>query len=316
MSPFRDRLRGWLIRRLPVERESRLRQRRIYLLPTAMGWLLLLAALAAWVGAVNYQVSLAYALAFWIVGLALAAVLAAYRQLAGLRVEAAAGPAVFAGGAARFDLRLSNPGAAARRLRLGLLGVDAEPRGCELPGFASLTLSLAVPAARRGWLALPPCRLYSEAPFGLVRAWAVVRLSARTLVYPQPLADGRGGRFLPGASPGAGPSAGSDDFSHLDVYQPGDSPRQIAWKVLASREQLSSKRFAGPDGTSVELLDWHDYDQLAEQELRLSRLAWRVERCERLRQPYCLRLPGGSVGPQPRQRELALTALALFGSGR
>jgi hypothetical protein len=45
-------------------------QRRIYLLPTRFGLLLLVAA-AVWVGALNYAVSLAYVLAFWIIGLLL-----------------------------------------------------------------------------------------------------------------------------------------------------------------------------------------------------------------------------------------------------
>ncbi|XLM20216.1 hypothetical protein MKD33_17815, partial [Chromobacterium piscinae] len=83
MSLFRDRLRHWWLARLPLQDRCELTQRRIYLLPTRFGLLLLTVALAVWVGALNYQVSLAYALAFWIVGLALVAVLMAYRQLSG-----------------------------------------------------------------------------------------------------------------------------------------------------------------------------------------------------------------------------------------
>jgi hypothetical protein len=64
-------------------------QRRIYLLPTRFGLLLLVAA-AVWVGALNYAVSLAYVLAFWIMVLLLA-VLMAYRQLAGLQLQVEAG---------------------------------------------------------------------------------------------------------------------------------------------------------------------------------------------------------------------------------
>ncbi|SUX54900.1 DUF58 domain-containing protein [Chromobacterium vaccinii] len=314
MSPFRERLRRWWWSRLPQEDRCELSQRRIYLLPTRFGLLLMAVALAVWLGALNYQVSLAYALAFWIAGLLLVAVLMAYRQLAGLRLSADGGPAVFAGEAARFFLLLGNRTPAARRLRVAAEG--GEPQACELEGMADARLTLALPAPRRGWLSLPACVVESDAPFGLVRAWAVLRLRARVLAYPAPLPDADRGRREAEAGKGGGDGIGDEDFSHLDAYRHGDAPRQIAWKVMARRDLLASKRFSAEAGAGLQRLGWDDYAGESDPERRLSRLAWRVEQCERRRQRYRLCLPDGEIGPQPRQRELALGALALFGSAR
>lgn len=314
MSPFRERLRRWWWSRLPQEDRCELSQRRIYLLPTRFGLLLMTVALAVWLGALNYQVSLAYALAFWIAGLLLVAVLMAYRQLAGLRLSADGGPAVFAGEAARFSLLLENRTPAARRLRVAAEG--GEPQVCELEGMADARMALELLASRRGWLPLPACVVESDVPFGLVRAWAVLRLRARVLAYPAPLPDAARGRREVEAGKGGGEGVGDEDFSHLDAYRHGDTPRQIAWKVMARRDLLASKRFSAEAGAGLQRLGWDDYAGESDPERRLSRLAWRVEQCERRRQRYRLCLPDGEIGPQPRQRELALGALALFGSAR
>lgn len=50
MSPFRDRFRHWWLARLPLQERCELTQRRIYLLPTRFGLLLLTVALAVWGG--------------------------------------------------------------------------------------------------------------------------------------------------------------------------------------------------------------------------------------------------------------------------
>jgi uncharacterized protein (DUF58 family) len=313
MSPFRDRFRHWWLARLPLQERCELTQRRIYLLPTRFGLLLLTVALAVWVGALNYQVSLAYALAFWIVGLALVAVLMAYRQLSGLIVSAEAAAPVFAGDPAGFRLRLDSPQPQARQLSLHLLGLDDALIPCVFDGHGG-EAALAVPTTRRGWLALPPCVAQSEAPFGLIRAWAVLRLDARALVYPAPLPDASRGAGEGDGGEGGDARPGGDDFSHLDAYRHGDTPRQIAWKVLAQRDTLASKRFVGEACNALRLIRWSDYGQETDAERRLSRMAWRVEQCERLRQRYRLCLPDAEIGPQPRQRDLALAALALFGS--
>jgi uncharacterized protein (DUF58 family) len=310
---FRSHLQAWLIRRLPPSAQWTLRHQRIYLLPTAFGWTLLGVALAIWVGALNYAVSLAYALSFWIIGLLMVSVLMAYRQLAGLTLQAGAADPVFAGEVAHFSVRLDNPSVLPRTLQGHLMGNSGRAVGCLLPSRSSAWLSLPLATERRGPLAMPALALSSDVPFGLIRAFAYVRLREQVLVYPAPQRDaldhGRG-------ASGEGAARlveGDDEFSHLAAYRDGDTPRQIAWKVLARRDVLASKRFAGAAAGACRLLDWYDYPPSEGVESRLSWLAWHVLECEREHQCYRLRLPGIEVGPQPHQREHALAALARFG---
>jgi len=160
---------------------------------------------------------------------------------------------------------------------------------------------------------MPALALGSDVPFGLIRAFAYVRLREHALVYPAPQRDvlSRGqGVHSEGE---AVPAVGDEEFSHLAAYRDGDTPRQIAWKVLARRDVLASKRFTGATAGACLVLDWRDYPSGEDTESRLSCLAWRVLECEREHHRYRLRLPGSEVGPQPHQREQALAALARFG---
>lgn len=315
MLPFRKRLRGWWLRRLPKEAACRLGQRRIYLLPTRFGLLLLLVAAAVWVGALNYAVSLAYVLAFWVIGLLLVAVLMAYRQLAGLQLQVQEAEGVFVGQFAECRLHLRNDTALPRQLLL-----QAEHGGesvsCMLAAMEQHPVAIAQLLNLRGRHVYPAIRLWSTAPFGLIRAFAWWRPDASVLAYPLPLPDrehhdqryeaGRG-RYLGHIGDD------EDDFSHLGEYRQGDTPRQIAWSVLARRDVLASKRFASqPRGQALHQLAWQDYPALLDVESRLSRLCWRVLQCEKAGQHYRLQLPGCIVEPQPGQRELALAALAEF----
>lgn len=311
---FRSRLRTWLIRRLPLSAQWTLRHQRIYLLPTSFGWMLLGVALAIWIGALNYAVSLAYALSFWILGLLLVSVLMAYRQLAGLTLQAGAADPVFAGEIAHFAVRLDNASAWTRTLQAHLAGGVERAVGCRLSSRSSAWLSLPMVTDRRGLLAMPALALSSDVPFGLIRAFAYVRLREEALVYPAPQRDVlRYGQGVYGEGEVVS-TAGDDEFSHLAAYRDGDTPRQIAWKVLARRDVLASKRFAGAAKGACLVLDWHDYPPGEGTESRLSCLAWRVLECEREHQSFRLRLPGSEIGPQPHQREHALAALARFGA--
>lgn len=310
---FRSHLQAWLVRRLPPSAQWTLRHQRIYLLPTSFGWMLLGVALAIWVGALNYAVSLAYALSFWIIGLLLVSVLMAYRQLAGLTLQAGTADPVFTGEVTHFSVRLDNPSGWPRTLQGHLAGSTGRASACQLSPHSSVWLSLPLVTTQRGLLAMPALALSSDVPFGLIRAFAYVRLRQQALVYPVPLSDVLGPRQGASGEGEAVSTAGDDEFSHLAAYRDGDTPRQIAWKVLARRDVLTSKRFAGAVAGGCRVLDWHDYPPGDDAESRLSRLAWRVLECEREQHCYRLRVPGAEVGPQLHQREQALALLARYG---
>ena len=310
MLPFRKHLRDWWWRRLPLEALCQLRQRRIYLLPTRFGMLLLLVAAAVWVGALNYAVSLAYGLAFWIISLLLLAVLMAFRQLAGLQLQVEAGDSAFLGQVANCRFLLINHAAVERQIQLQAADGEGAVR-CRLLPASQQSVTIPLLLNRRGPHAYPVMQIWTSAPFGLIRAFAWWRPDATVLAYPHPLPDRV--RHADGLQAGTGRSRGDDeeDFSHLGEYQAGDTPRQIAWSVLARRDVLASKRFVSqPRGHAVHELSWQDYPAALDVETKLSRLCWRLLQCEKAGQRYRVRLPDSVIEPQAGQRERALAALA------
>lgn len=317
MFLFRKRLQHWWLMRLPSTPKLLLGQKRIYLLPTRLGWLLLAVAGAVWLGALNYHVSLAYVLAFWIVALLLVSVLLAFRQLSGLRLAQLPATSAFVGDSLSFTFSVQAPAGEARMLWLRL---KAEPPLAphQLPlsaGGETVAVSLAWLASRRGRIAMPPLEIASVAPFGLIRAFAWVRFTQYALAYPKPEPD----PFTPSqAQPSAHGATvnlrlGEDEFSHLAEYRPGDSWQRVAWRASARRGVLVTKRFAGAEHAGEIRLDWADYPPQYAVEARLARLAWRVIETERAGQPYRLCLPNQEIGRHPRQQEEALAALALYG---
>jgi len=310
------RLRDWFHgTRAPERGAITLGQRRVYIVPTRLGWLYGATLGILLVGSINYALQLGFALTFLLAGLGLAGMVHTTRNLARLTVSAGRAEPVFAGEAAQFLLYLDNrarydrPAILVRHLASGAQVV------LDLPPGAVREALLAVPAAARGWLPLARVMLESRFPLGLFRAWSYVVPDVRCLVYPRPERAP-----LPAPTPDAEAGAarvqahGSDDFSGLRAYQLQDSPRHVAWKAVARSDDMLTKQFAGAAG--IELwLDWSRLDAGLGTEQRLSRLAGWVLAAERSGARYGLRLPTRALAPERGAAHCAacLQALALHG---
>lgn len=311
----RAELKNWFYGFTPPEQGAIvLGHRRVYIVPSRLGLLFGAALLILLVGSINYALSLGFALTFLLAGAGLAGMVQTARNLAQLEVRAGRADPVFAGEAAQFRLGLGN---AARHDRPEILLrhlASGAQRTVDVGAATSTETALAVPAARRGWLALGRVMLETRFPLGLFRAWSYIEPDSRCLVYPRP---------EPGALPPLAPSAqtggvrahaqGSDDFSGLRDYQPTDSPRHIAWKSVARSDRMLTKQFAG-EAVAELWLDLQDAPASLGLERRLSRLAGWVLAAERAGARYGLRLPGSVLEPGrgEAQRAACLEALALF----
>ena len=97
------RLRGWFYGyRAPERGAITLGQRRVYILPTRLGWLYGATLGILLVGSINYALQLGFALTFLLAGLGLVAMVHTTRNLARLTVSAGRAEPVFAGEAAQF----------------------------------------------------------------------------------------------------------------------------------------------------------------------------------------------------------------------
>jgi uncharacterized protein (DUF58 family) len=317
----RAELKNWFYGFTPPERGAIvLGHRRVYIVPSRLGLLFGGALLILLVGSINYALALGFALTFLLAGMGLAGMVQTARNLAQLRVRAARTEPVFAGDAAPFRLQLENltahdrPELLVRQVASGAqTTLDVAPSGLA-------EAVLAVPAGRRGWLALGRVMLETRFPLGLFRAWSYVEPESRCLVYPRPEPSA-----LPPLAASDRPGGvraraqGSDDFAGLRAWQVTDSPRQVAWKSVARydtqhvrRDPMLTKQFAGEAVTEL-WLSLDDTPATLDLERRLSRLAGWVLAAERAGVRYGLILPGARLRPDSGEahRAACLEALAL-----
>ncbi len=309
------RFANWLYGFTPPERGVVvLRHRRVYIVPTRVGWLYGATLVILLIGSINYALSLGFALTFLLAGLGLAGMVHTARNLARTAVSAGRSEPVYAGESAQFHLLLDSrvpferPSILVRHVAGGAQLVT------DVPPLAVAEVVLAVPAAKRGWQPLGRVMLETRFPLGLFRAWSYVELDARCLVYPRPertplpptSADVRTGAARAQA-------AGSDDFSALRAYQPSDSPRHVAWKAVARAQDMLTKQFSGEAAGEL-WLDWRLLPAGLDLERRLSCLAGWVLAAQQAGMLYGLRLPGTEIPPArgDAQRAACLSALALF----
>jgi uncharacterized protein (DUF58 family) len=290
-----------------------LSQKRVYILPTRHGCTFALALLLMLIGSINYGLSLGFVLTFLLAGMGVVSILHAYRNLAHLTIAPGRIEPAFAGGEAVFRLDVDNATANPRWSVCALRG--AATARIDVPAREHATFALAVPAARRGWLALGRVTLETRYPLGLLRAWSYVQPDMRALVYPRPddaplpaLTD------VPDRGEALSAGAGSDDFAGLRAHTPSDSPRHIAWKSVARGSTLLTKTF---HGRAVQEL-WLEFDALPsalDLERRLSRLTRWVLDADAAGVAYGLRLGATELGPSvgDAHRDACLKALALHG---
>jgi uncharacterized protein (DUF58 family) len=309
------RFTNWLYGFTPPERGTvELVHRRVYIVPTRLGWFFGGTLVVLLIGSINYALSLGFALTFLLAGLGLASMVHTARNLARIAVSAGRAEPVFADESAQFRLYLDGRAAFDRPAILARHVASGSQLVVDIPPRSTAEVVLAVPAPKRGRVALGRVMLETRFPLGLFRAWSYIEPDARCVVYPRPERSP-----LPPFSGEAAAGAlrtqtpGSDDFAGLRGYQRSDSPRHIAWKAVARSEEMLTKQFVGEAAAEL----WLDARLLPAGlglEQRLSRLAGWVLAAERAGAHYGLRLPGVEITPArgDAHRAACLQALALY----
>ena len=314
---LRTRFANWLFQLRGVESGSIvLVQRRIFILPSRYGVIFVGALLLMLTGSINYNLSLGFVLTFLLGALGVNSILHTFRNLARIKISPGRVLPVYAGENAHFTLIIDNPGAL-DRFSIGVTRDGGDAVYTDIPARRGVTVSVAVPAPRRGTLAPGRLTLYTRYPLGLCYAWAYAELDVHCLVYPRP--ESAHTPLPPAeahASLGAAHGSGQEDFSGLRSYHAGDSPRHIAWKAAARGQGLLTKQFSGRADTEI-WLDWRATPDALGVEARLSRLArWAID-AHAAGLSFGMRLPGVTLPPVPGSAQLdhCLEALALYQGG-
>ncbi len=306
------RQRFW--RLAPGDREPvTLRHRRIYILPTRRGLALIATLVIMLLTSMNYALSLGYAMTFLASGMVAAALLATFRNLAGLASSPVAAGEAFAGGDVTFTLAL----ASGQRERIGIIvtASGGAPAIVDLPADATRPVMLTVAARRRGAQPLGRVTLSTDFPLGLWRGWAYVHFPLAACIYPAPESAAPP---LPASRLGIDPQraarAADAELGGLRAYERGDPHNRIAWKAVARGAGWYTKQFEGGAGGGAVDLDWSELPPMLDEELRLSRLTAWVLAAERETRAFALRLPGTELphGQGAGHRRAALVALASF----
>lgn len=303
----------WVHRRIPPSRHVILNQYNIFILPNKQGLGFLAVLALMFVGAINYEASLAFALVFWLLGVFILSIFYTFRNLSGLHISAVSGSSVFAGEHAEICVILSRHG---ERIH--------EALNLSFPGSRKVTANLIsnteerssiyLAADKRGWFRPGRMTIETIFPFGLCRSWSLVDLDLRCLVYPKPVECDL--TWLTSQQQQSGHTnitRGSDDFHSLRDYQQGDSLRHVAWKIAARGRGMYTKEYSANVDDKI-WLRWDMFPDMAMED-RLSRLCYCVLQLDAAGLEYGLELPGEVIQPAKGSShyEKVMRTLALFG---
>ena len=304
------------MQRGPLAGDLRLNRRNVFVLPTRAGLLYAAALFAMLLASINYALSLGFMLTFLLGAVAMVAMLHTFRNLSTLVLRPGRAEPVFAGQPAELGLMLINRGRLERlALRLHAPGMEG-PEVVDVAASSEQLVRIAIPAARRGWMQVPRITVGTEFPLGLWRAWSWWQPAMRVLVYPSPETPAV---KLPEASTlageGSGAARGEDDVSGVRPYREGDSPRNIAWRAMASTasEAFLSKQLEGSQRGEFRF-DWNTLPANLDTEARISRLTRWVIDAEAAGARWSLHVRGTSLATDGggAHRERCLEALATL----
>ena len=303
----------WLKRRIPPSRHVILTQRNIFIIPNRQGLGFLAVLLLMFIGAVNYEISLAFALVFWLLGVFILSIFYTFRNLSGLHISAVQGGSVFAGEHAEITVILERHGERIHEA-LNLSFPTSRLVIANLIDNTEERSSVFVRANRRGWFSPGRLRIETVFPFGICRSWSLVDLDLRCLVYPKPVPCDLD--WLTSQQHQSGHTnitRGSDDFHSLRDYQRGDSLRHVAWKIAARGRGMYTKEYSANVDDKI-WLRWEMFPDLGVEE-RLSRLCHCVLQLDAAGLDYGLELPDVKIQPAKGNVHYGrvMETLALFG---
>ncbi|MEE2000568.1 DUF58 domain-containing protein [Alkalimonas sp. MEB108] len=301
---LRQRLQHWLAKKFTDNKNFQLNHGTLLVFPTRYGlWFVALIVLLYLLGT-NYQNNLILLLGYLLLSVFILSIWFAWRNLAGLTIQASPPAAIYAGQQAQLPLTVQQP-ASYQAVQFAFATAKTKVSSGE-------QASLQWPTVKRGHYLIDSVLIQTEYPLGLIRCWSYLPLQLHYWVYPTPVAP----NIL---STGADTKADSSQQSaaelpdQLKAYQAGDSIRRLHWKRLARQPDSPvvkvSEQQPKADPRWLEVPPLHG----AALEQCLSEVCYQLLELEAKQLSYGLRTPVGDLplGQGQQHLQQCLQRLAL-----
>lgn len=315
MNWLRSLWQRWLNRRIPRSDEYRLGRRNIFVLPSREGMMFAGLLVICLLTGINYQNSLIYLFTFFLGTAFYGTIFQTYRNLDSLHISVVSVGEDVAGQSVPLRLRVSVSDGVARP-SLRVLVASAAPVMTSVDESGHQLLSVPVPTRERGRVTVPPVRIETDFPFGLIRAWTWIRPRSQGVATPRPVMPAEAALGADAESQQSNRvtvSEGASADLRLRPYRVGDSMKRISWKRFARTGHMTVVDWDAPPADPR----WIDWDQFPgmDSELRLSVLAWLVGDAFRRDRCFGLRLPGSVQEPDAGETHYrrCLRVLGTFG---
>ena len=302
----------WVTKRIPPSPHVELDLNNIFIIPNRQGLAFFCVLVLMFIGAINYEISLAFGLVFLLLGMFILTIFYTYRNLSGLHLSAVSDSMIFAGENAEITIILNRYGKRIYKA-IELSFPQSRKLVANLIEDKEQRVNLFVPTLKRGYLDPGRLRIETFFPFGICRAWSLIDLDIQCLVYPKPIPCDLD--LLNSSDEDAGKinvTRGNDDFYNLREYQVGDPLKHVAWKNFARGQGMYTKQYSSNVDDKI-WLRWRLFPDLNEED-RLSRLCYCVLKLDAAGVDYGLDIPGKLIEPNKGSEHyrLVLRALALY----
>lgn len=276
----------WINQRNPIEHPLTLTRNHLFILPSRYGMIYTFVWLSLLLGAINYQLSMAFLLCFIMLGIGLMSAWQAHENLKEVVIRIKEPKDCFCGQEALLHINFSSD-----KIRHNFLitSIDNHVQIAVDMIKNQTSIMIHLPAPKRGYHIIKTLKISSLWPFSLFRVWAYARFNQGFYVYPKPIDPG----FWPEpwqSSTGVGMvNAGNDDFHELrETSNPWILPGRIAWKAMARTNQYLIKHMTEPKG------EYYLFDlsmtPTGSLEQKLSHLCFWLNEAEQKQVVYALKL--------------------------
>ncbi|MCP0914462.1 MULTISPECIES: hypothetical protein [Legionella] len=222
----------WAKKRISAKNPQQLTTRTLYILPSAFGCGYGLVVLTIAIGAINYQLNLAFLLAFLLIVLGILGMWASHQNLKGLLVQCLPINDTEQGQPATINLLVKGENAV--HFSLILQFPREESHYIENIPKEGLQITLPLSTAKRGVFFLPQIKIYSYAPLGIFRVWGYLNFQMEYYVYPKPISPGYWPEKNLDFPHGSAEQLGDEDLFELKpAANPWMQAGRIAWKISA-----------------------------------------------------------------------------------